>query len=293
MNTVDKSKYPDSAALFQFCKEAMKLTLEDQVKIIDQDVGAILNYEPADCSHWKRGNKNINSILKLRALSNHFKIDERIPIGIVSGEMSLAEALYEFNGYGEYEISQQDYSRYKKEFFANPDKWSLKKDRNFEKIFSIKKPQIIEIIGNILDSSSNQAPIQISSIIDNYRNIQLKYFRKLQDPIEVEYSGSGRTLKSTFYYNRNLSSCFIRYLLSIELFNFLYKSKNKLLESLEEVPEELIPIHANLFAAYLLVPDDLLKIEIAAINSSCDIIQQLADKFLVSPSLITRRLWQI
>ena len=59
MKKVEANRYPHSATLFRFCKEALEIRYDGNVKVIDQDVGAILGYDPADCSHWKKGKKNI------------------------------------------------------------------------------------------------------------------------------------------------------------------------------------------------------------------------------------------
>ena len=47
-------KYPHSASLFQFCRQVLDHKFGD-VRVIDQDVGQILGFDPADCSHWKKG----------------------------------------------------------------------------------------------------------------------------------------------------------------------------------------------------------------------------------------------
>ena len=54
-----ENRYPHSAELFRFCKEALNIKHNFEVKVIDQHVGAILGYDPADCSHWKKGKKNM------------------------------------------------------------------------------------------------------------------------------------------------------------------------------------------------------------------------------------------
>ena len=59
MKKIDEMRYTNSATLFKFCKYALALRYEGKVKVLDQDVGAILGYDPADCSHWKKGKKNI------------------------------------------------------------------------------------------------------------------------------------------------------------------------------------------------------------------------------------------
>ena len=46
------AKFPHSVQLFKFTQKVMV----DQRggKVNDQEVGSILNFNPSDCSHWKR-----------------------------------------------------------------------------------------------------------------------------------------------------------------------------------------------------------------------------------------------
>jgi len=75
MKKVEANRYPHSATLFKFCKEALEIRYDGNVKVIDQDVGAILGYDPADCSHWKKGKKNIRSLSTLRSIADHLNVD--------------------------------------------------------------------------------------------------------------------------------------------------------------------------------------------------------------------------
>ena len=61
MKKIMENRYEHSATLFKFCKEALKIRYSGNVKVIDQDVGAFMGYDPADCSHWKKGKKNIRT----------------------------------------------------------------------------------------------------------------------------------------------------------------------------------------------------------------------------------------
>ena len=44
-------------------------------KVHDQEVGQILNFNPSDCSHWKRGEKNVRSVFALAKLSETLAIE--------------------------------------------------------------------------------------------------------------------------------------------------------------------------------------------------------------------------
>src|SRR6478672_5469831 len=104
MKKTAENRYPHSATLFRFCKEALEIRYEGNVKVIDQDVGAILGYDPADCSHWKKGKKNIRALATLRSIADHLSIDERLLIDIAGGKVGLEEAVFEFRGYGAFAL---------------------------------------------------------------------------------------------------------------------------------------------------------------------------------------------
>ena len=69
-------KYPNSANLFQFCRKVLDHKFGG-IRVIDQDVGQILGFDPADCSHWKKGKKNIRSIQAMKAIADHLGVDEK------------------------------------------------------------------------------------------------------------------------------------------------------------------------------------------------------------------------
>ena len=112
-------KYPNSRTLFQFCKQALQQKFSDRIKVIDQDVGAILGYDPADCSHWKRGKKNIKSFKSLNTLAKSLDIDPDLIISVIRGKISLEEALFEIKGYDNLKSNNTDLDSIKKKFFQN------------------------------------------------------------------------------------------------------------------------------------------------------------------------------
>src|SRR6476619_4126808 len=116
MKKTAENRYPHSATLFKFCKEALEIRYEGNVKVIDQDVGAILGYDPADCSHWKKGKKNIRALATLRSIADHLSIDERLLIDIAGGKVGLEEAVFEYRGYGAFALQGRNLENLKKEF---------------------------------------------------------------------------------------------------------------------------------------------------------------------------------
>ena len=86
-------KFPHSLQLFRFCQKILGEAKTG--KVHDQEIGAILDYNPSDCSHWKRGEKNIKSVFSLNAIANHLNVDVGLIFDLASGATVVEEAYYE------------------------------------------------------------------------------------------------------------------------------------------------------------------------------------------------------
>ena len=95
MKIAKAAKFPHSVQLFKFCQKV--LSQKKQYKVHDQEVGAILGFNPSDCSHWKRGKKNVRSVFALEKLADTLKVEIALIYDIVSGGVGIDEALYEHN----------------------------------------------------------------------------------------------------------------------------------------------------------------------------------------------------
>jgi hypothetical protein len=87
-------KFPNSVQLFKFCYKV--LMNQRGGKVHDQDVGSILSFNPSDCSHWKRGEKNVRSVFSLAKLSETLQVEPMLVHDVASGAVSLDEAYYEW-----------------------------------------------------------------------------------------------------------------------------------------------------------------------------------------------------
>lgn len=292
MKKVEANRYPHSATLFKFCKEALEIRYEGNVKVIDQDVGAILGYDPADCSHWKKGKKNIRALATLRSIADHLNIDERLLIDIASGKIGLEEAVFEFKGYGEFNLVGKNLESLKKEFFKNPKRWQGDNDiRSFEELFDINRPAVIAVAASVLSSGSfSEAPIYVPEVLQLYGAINLEPKEELGAGVHVANHEQGGTMKTTIQFKGPEMRPYIRFLIAKELFKFLCRSEHPIAKGFANIPDEVMDIQANIFAGALLVPGDLLRKEVESIDSSLDIVMQLADTFWVSKALMNQRL---
>lgn len=293
MKKVEANRYPHSATLFKFCKEALEIRYEGNVKVIDQDVGAILGYDPADCSHWKKGKKNIRALSTLKSIADHLNVDERLLIDIASGRVGLEEAVFEFQGYGSFNLSGKSLEHLKKEFFRNPAKWQGEGSiKSFEELFDINRPAVTKVAESILKMGGfSEAPIYIPEVIQLVEGLQIKAVEDLEGNIQVgqELDENAQTVTVISYKGQEMRP-YIRFLVAKEIYRYLVHSKHELTDSLADVPAEVMDIQANIFAGMLLIPGFLLRQEVERIDSSLDLVAQLADTFWVSKSLMNQRL---
>lgn len=292
MKKVEANRYPHSATLFRFCKEALEIRYEGNVKVIDQDVGAILGYDPADCSHWKKGKKNIRSLGTLRSIAEHLNIDESLLIDITSGKMSLDEAVFEFRGYGAFGLNGKSLDSLKKDYFKNPSKWSETGSAEpFEDLFDIQRQEVVSLADSIIAQGGfMEAPIYIPELLRMYPGCQLITGGEMESTYLIKHEGEGKETKTTIVSKDSETRPYIRFLTAKTLFQFLVTTQAKGAEAFSKSPQEIIDIQSNIFAGALLIPGFMLKKETERVDTSFDILHQLADMFWVSRSLMNQRL---
>ena len=300
MKKTAENRYPHSATLFKFCKEALEIRYEGNVKVIDQDVGAILGYDPADCSHWKKGKKNIRALATLRSIADHLNIDERLLIDIASGSVGLDEAVFEYRGYGAFAIQGRSLENLKKEFFKNPTRWQSEGSmRTFEELFDVDRPSVVKAAQAVLAKGNfSEAPIYLPEVFALFDDIKLVSDETLNQPVVVTTGAPGAganetsstSAVTTITYRGPEMRPFVRFIAAKELFRHLCATRHPLAAKFLNNPPEVIDIQGNVFAGLLLVPGALLRKEVENINSSLDIVLQLADTFWVSKALMNQRL---
>lgn len=292
MKKTAENRYPHSATLFRFCKEALEIRYEGNVKVIDQDVGAILGYDPADCSHWKKGKKNIRALSTLRSIADHLSIDERLLIDIASGKIGLEEAVFEYRGYGQFALTGRSLENLKKEFFKNPARWqgegSLK---SFEELFDIDRAGVVKAAEAVLASGNfTEAPVYIPEVFALYPNIQLVVDNDLNAPVVAAVTNEGDVPRTIVKFRGPEMRPYVRFMLARELWKHLTRTAHPLAAKFAATPTEVVDIQANIFAGVLLIPGKMLRKEVEGIDSSLDIVLQLAETFWTSKSLMNQRL---
>lgn len=283
MKKSDENRYPHSADLFKFCKEALNIKLNFEVKVIDQHVGAILGYDPADCSHWKRGKKNIKSLQTIHTIASHLDADPRLVSDIVSGKIDLEESLQEYTGYGPFSLSARYCEEVKREYFRNPGKYTSNGQlQNLDQILDTQRNVARTLANEILAEADVQScPVFIPELAAALPNVLLT---------EIEF-GSGLVSSSveenisTISFRQGPMRPHVRFLIAREIGRAFLFSKSVIADN-----DELTCVKLNHFASLLLIPGHLLQKAFHQIDQTRDPIDQLSEIFWVSRSIMNIRL---
>ncbi len=111
-----------------------------------------------------------------------------------------------------------------------------------------------------------------------------------EEAFTVRQEGEGRELKTVIISRESETRPYIRFIAAKTLFKHLVASQYAGTEAFANSPAEILDIQSNIFAGALLIPGDMLRREVDRIDTSFDLLRQLADMFWVSRSLMNQRL---
>lgn len=86
MNDIDL--YKTSADLFKYCRHVIQYQKNKNTtsfRIHDQEIGDLLELEPADCSHWKQGKKKISSCNQIQTIARKLDVEDKLLLDILYG----------------------------------------------------------------------------------------------------------------------------------------------------------------------------------------------------------------
>ena len=287
-------RYPNSANLFQFCRRVLDHKFGG-VRVIDQDVGQILGFDPADCSHWKKGKKNIRSIQAIKSIADHLQIDERLIVDVASGDLNDLEAFYEFSSYQDTRLDAKFIEQAKKDYYRRGNFNAPNSLEQFiREAFSLREDMIDAQVATIqarLDFK--EPPLYLPEISVAYPEIQVRQeSRDTEDVLtRSEWQGS---LYIISYPKDEKMRPFMRHQLAKSLAHYFLKHLEADFGMLAAEHKKLVTdTRANLFAAKLLAPAHLVRAALPSLNTKKDIVTQLAEQFWVSKNFMNHRLADI
>ena len=260
-------RFPQSVELFRFCLRILELRTPEK-KIHDQDLGQILNFNPSDTSHWKRGKKAIRNIQALEILAKTLNVDLEIIQDLAEGVIDLDEAWSDF-----YDSEEE-----RKLSLLSPELRIERRDRT----------AALEVVAkNILTNMGIQAvPVYVPELIAGFNFIQL-----IPGEVSEKLARSSR-IKPGYYAIRYRKGDIrahtriaivreiARVILLSERERFGIRARNEALSNAEIIE----------LAACLLVPREALALETQKISTRVNMVKALAELFWVPKSVIRSRL---
>jgi hypothetical protein len=254
MMNLENNRFPNSSELFFLCKEILNIKHARGEKVTDQDVGALLDFDPADCTHWKYGRKNIKAIQSLHQIADKLGLDSRALADVAQGRVGYMDIVQDFRNYGSFECDPVVRSRLLYEATQLVEKAKIKS-------LPIFIPELISIIPNV---AVCQQEAQEDLIEENYENGGIK----VTWPKKVRLCGSLR-------------------------FNLLNKIATFYLINNAErlgLDREVKQAESNLFTLFLLMPTHLLQLASCQRDPAHDLVDEFSKYFWLTRSLVNIRL---
>lgn len=257
-------KFPNSVQLFKFCQKV----LSDQKggKVHDQEVGGILNFNPSDCSHWKRGEKSVKSVFALAKLADELKVEISLIHEIASGHANLEDAYFEYQeNRGFRDVFRQtaalDQSKIA-EIMQSVDQLIKKLHANAE-FFTppLYLPEVLKFFP-FLTLQPTEMLDRLSRILRKKPSLYVIHFKKGE-------------LKSQ-----------TRMSMTKDLAKIIFQGERERFDELLPLDKDFVAFEEAYFTLNLLAPKAMLLEELAKIDSRKDVIQELSNLFWVPKSLI-------
>ena len=265
MKRTGDCKYPNSVQLFDFCQKIF-LHQKATKKIHDQEIGAILNFNPSDCSHWKKGEKNIKSIFSLKKLSDRLNIDTMSLYEIANGSIDAEEAFFEYSEIKKYNENLKEIQKLPKE-----TKNKIKKE-------------VLEVLHKILHGIALKTPpIYLPEFMSLFPFIKLK---------PAEHMGKlSRILKTKpgsyiIHHRKGSVSPQTRLSVITDITRIMTEVEKNKYPELGQTSKEIIIYYQMLLTSNLLVPTKELSEQIKKIAPKKELIEELANIFSVPRFII-------
>lgn len=265
------AKFPNSVQLFKFCQKV--LTDNKGAKINDQDVGSILEFNPSDCSHWKRGEKNVKSVFSLARLSKELNVDAGLIHDIVSGYIGLDEAYFEH-------IEAKAFDQIIKDF-QNQRPEDILACRKALKAFTDKLLEQAEF---------STPPLYLPEVMRFFSFIQAQPVEMMDRLSRILKIKSGQY--SVQFKKGELKSQ-TRMSILKDLARIILEAERAQFPELGKPKDSLLPFERLLFIADLMVPKKMLRQEMAKLDARKNLIADLAVLFWAPKSLISFQIQDI
>lgn len=258
------AKFPNSVQLFKFCQ---KVVMDQKgAKVHDQEVGGILNFNPSDCSHWKRGEKNVKSVFALAKLADVLGLEVSLIHDIASGHSRLEEAYYE------YKESQSYRAVIKKALEGGPE--SVDKARKTVEAFVDALHQKAEF---------STPPLYLPEVLRFFPFITIQPIEMMDKLSRILRKKPGQY---TIHFRKGELKPQTRMSMAKDIARIIFEGERSRFEELGPQQSHLVAFEEMVFTANLLAPKPMLIEEMSKMDSRRNMISELSAMFWVPKSLI-------
>ena len=266
MKRSETVKFPNSIQLFKFCQKVLTHRAGDK-KVNDQEIGNILDFNPSDCSHWKRGDKSVRSVFSLASLADALKVDAALVHDVATGAASLDDAFFEY-------------------IESNAVSATLAKSAEAgEEAIAAARTRIESFVSGLhAQSQFTTAPLYLPEVIRFFSYVQMQPIDMIDRLSRVLRTKPGQY---TINYRKGDLKSQTRMSVLKDLGRIVLEVERARYPELGAVNEKLLAYEQLIFVANLLAPKAMIREELARIDSRRNIISELAALFWIPKSLLT------
>ena len=270
-------RFPESAALFHFCRAILGIRRAG-ARIMDQDVGGLLDLDPADCSHWKNGKKQIHSVQAVQSIAAQLQCDDSLVAAVATGMVDDVEAVFEAKGFGAFAVDTRKLENTFNEMRrVHLGQWSREREDAIRAGCMIDRLAIESTVAAIHEKiGCSEAPVFLPEIA---RALPVMEFRNIP---------AGRESRPHYRFEMaRQAGAVLRAQPTCSVQSYRSQGRSSLPSHLHDHVRE---VEENLFALELLAPMRLVRAEIARAAIGRDLIKHLSEVFWLPRSIMNRRI---
>jgi hypothetical protein len=264
-------KFLSSMNLFKFVHKV--LVDQKGAKINDQDVGNILEYNPSDCSHWKRGEKSVKSVFALNRIAEVLNVEPALIFDIASGSIGVEEGWFEYQE-----------TRAIQSILRNLN--GIPKER----INQVKERAISFAAQLHKQADFKAAPLYVPEVVRFIAYISLQPADLMDRMSRILRVKAGQYV---IQFPKGDLKPQARLAMVKELVRIVCEGERERFPELGERDQELLEFEELVIATNLLVPYGMLKAEMAKVDIKKNIVNELAATFWIPKTLVSLQLSQL
>lgn len=258
------AKFPHSVQLFKFTQKVM--IDRRGGKVNDQEVGSILNFNPSDCSHWKRGEKNVKSVFALKTIAETLDVEPTLVFDIASGAIGLDEAFFEY-------LETKSIIRLKESIMGVEPA-----------ILVSAKERIEAFVKQIhLQAQFTNAPLYLPEVMQFFSFVSMQSAEMMDKLTRILRVKPGQY---NIHYKKGDLKPQTRMSMVKELSRIVFEAERERFPELPMNDEKIVGWEEMIFIANLLCPEEMVRKELLKIDSRKNLVSELATVFWVPKVLI-------